>query len=58
MTPRREDPAEAIVRLLVDELKAIVRGLPDELQRSLPQELQDDIRTLGEEDSTGKAGEK
>jgi hypothetical protein len=52
MAPRRKGPTEAIIRLLADELRTVIRGLPDDLQRSVPEELQDEVGTLDEEDST------
>jgi hypothetical protein len=52
MTPRRQAPTEAIFKLLADELRTVIRGLPDDIQRSLPEELQDEIGTLDQEDST------
>jgi hypothetical protein len=58
MSPRREGPKEAIIKLLVADLKMVISGLPGNLQDSVPAELQDEMRTLGEEDSTGKANEE
>jgi hypothetical protein len=47
-------PTEAIARLLAEELREVIRALPKHLQRSVPEELQGELGTLGEEDSTGK----
>jgi hypothetical protein len=53
-SPKRGGPKEAILKLLAEELRRLICALPRDLQESVPEALQDEMRTLGEEDSTGK----
>jgi hypothetical protein len=49
-----EGPTEAIAKLLFDELKDIIRALPEDLQKSMPEQLKLDTGIAGEEDDTPK----
>jgi len=47
-----EGPSEAIAKLLSEELKAIIRALPEDLQKSVPEQLKLDTGIACEEDDT------
>jgi hypothetical protein len=52
-----DGPKEAIAKLLSEELRGIIRALPEALQESVPEQLKLDTGIAGEEDETPKPGE-
>jgi hypothetical protein len=55
--PSPDGPTDAIAKLLCDELKEILRALPEDLQESMPEQLKLDTGIAGEEDDTPKPGQ-
>jgi hypothetical protein len=49
-----EGPAEAIAKLLSEELKAIICALPEDLQKSVPEQLKLDTGIATRDDDTPK----
>jgi hypothetical protein len=49
-----EGPTEAIAKLLLDELKEIICALPEDLQKSVPEQLKLDTGISREDDDTPK----
>jgi hypothetical protein len=49
-----QGPTKAIAKLLFDELRELIRALPDDLQKSVPEQLKLDTGIASEEDDTPK----
>jgi hypothetical protein len=52
-----DGPEQAIANLLSEELKALICALPEDLQKSVPEQLKLDTGIAREEDDTPEQGQ-